>query len=289
MYKDLVNLRVDFAFKRLFGVKGNEEILIGFLNAVLKNSLEEPITSLHVEDPHLPKNHKKDKLSILDLRATLNNGIKVNIEIQIKNKKDMVERSLYYWARMYSSQLEKGDDYKYLRKTITINLIDFILFTNKEGFHTKGRFTDEDTNHILSEHMELHFIEIPKIIQQWQDELINPWKDTFVRWMLLFPAHENEHLTKVLEEIAMEKDPILKKAIQDWEYMSSDVSFRRIYEAREKHLRDRNAELEYAKEEERIQIILNLYKTGVPIETIATATQLSINEIQTILDKKQEE
>ncbi|MEB9512463.1 PD-(D/E)XK nuclease family transposase, partial [Bacillus cereus] len=41
MKKKLVNLRVDFAFKRLFGVEGNEEILIGFLNAVLQSSLDE--------------------------------------------------------------------------------------------------------------------------------------------------------------------------------------------------------------------------------------------------------
>ncbi|MED2515584.1 Rpn family recombination-promoting nuclease/putative transposase, partial [Bacillus thuringiensis] len=80
MKKKLVNLRVDFAFKRLFGVEGNEDILIGFLNAVLQSSIDEEITSLHLDDPHLPREQKGDKLSILDLRATLNNGIKLNIE-----------------------------------------------------------------------------------------------------------------------------------------------------------------------------------------------------------------
>ncbi len=82
-----MNLRVDFAFKRLFGVEGNEDILIGFLNAVLQSSIDEEITSLHLDDPHLPREQKGDKLSILDLRATLNNGIKLNIEIQVRDKK----------------------------------------------------------------------------------------------------------------------------------------------------------------------------------------------------------
>ncbi len=85
--KNLVNLRVDYAFKRLFGVEGNEDILIGFLNSVLQSSINEEITSLHLDDPHLPREQKDDKLSILDLRATLNSGIKINIEIQVRDKK----------------------------------------------------------------------------------------------------------------------------------------------------------------------------------------------------------
>ncbi|WP_144636417.1 Rpn family recombination-promoting nuclease/putative transposase, partial [Priestia megaterium] len=97
----LVNLRIDFAFKQLFGTKGSEDILTGFLNAVLEKSLEAPIMSLQLEDPHLHKAYEDDKLSILDLLATLNNGTQVNIEIQLRNTHDMVKRSLYYWSKLY--------------------------------------------------------------------------------------------------------------------------------------------------------------------------------------------
>jgi len=81
MSTKLVNLRIDFAFKQLFGTKGNEEILTGFLNAILEESLDAPITSLQLDDPHLHKSYEDDKLSILDLLATLDNGTQVNIEI----------------------------------------------------------------------------------------------------------------------------------------------------------------------------------------------------------------
>ncbi|MBZ4220645.1 Rpn family recombination-promoting nuclease/putative transposase, partial [Bacillus wiedmannii] len=67
MSTKLVNLRIDFAFKQLFGTKGNEEILTGFLNAILEESLDAPIVSLQLEDPHLHKSYEDDKLSILDL------------------------------------------------------------------------------------------------------------------------------------------------------------------------------------------------------------------------------
>ncbi|MCY0078203.1 Rpn family recombination-promoting nuclease/putative transposase, partial [Bacillus thuringiensis] len=58
--KNRVNLRIDFAFKQLFGTKGNEEILMRFLNEVLQKSLVSPITSVSLEDPHLHKEYKED-------------------------------------------------------------------------------------------------------------------------------------------------------------------------------------------------------------------------------------
>lgn len=215
---------------------------------MLQSTLEGTIISLHIEDPHLSKEHEDDKLSILELRATLNNGIKVNIELQVRGKKDMKERSLYYWSSMYSSQLKKGMLYKSLRQTICINLVDFIIFP-EEDFHNVGVVMNRKSKHIITEDLELYFIEIPKLIKEWQGERVDPWKDTLVRWLLLFPAHEYERLTTSLEEIAMEKDPVLRKAIQNWEHMSRDESFRRLYEAREKELRDKVSEIETAREQ----------------------------------------
>ncbi|WP_420975062.1 PD-(D/E)XK nuclease family transposase, partial [Bacillus thuringiensis] len=53
MNQPLVNLRVDFAFKQLFGSRGNEQILMQFLNVILASSLSSPIQTLKIEDPHL--------------------------------------------------------------------------------------------------------------------------------------------------------------------------------------------------------------------------------------------
>ncbi|MED2186126.1 Rpn family recombination-promoting nuclease/putative transposase [Bacillus wiedmannii] len=298
MKKNLVNLRVDFAFKRLFGVEGNEDILIGFLNAVLQSSLDEEIISLHLDDPHLPREQKDDKLSILDLRATLNNGIKLNIEIQVRDKKDMIERSLFYWAGMYYSQMTQGMKYTELRPTICINIVDYILFP-EEDFHNVGVVMNKKSEHVISENMQLHFLEIPKVIREWQENRMDPWDDILARWLLLFPAYEDEKLTTILEGIAMEKDPVLKKAIEDWERLSSDKDFLRLYEAREKAIKDRISEIETAEEKAaekaakeariatKIEMIHNLIKVGVPIEKISEATELSVEEVNEILKHKE--
>ncbi|MGH0590639.1 Rpn family recombination-promoting nuclease/putative transposase [Bacillus mycoides] len=281
--KNLVNLRIDFAFKRLFGVEGNEDILIGFLNAVLQSSIDEEITSLHFDDPHLPRERKDDKLSILDLRATLNNGIKINIEIQVRDKKDMIERSLFYWSGMYYSQMTQGMKYTELRPTLCINIVDFILFPEEKDFHNVNTVMNRKSKRIITENMQLHFLEIPKVIQEWKEKRVDPWEDILARWLLLFPAYENEKLTTILEGIAMEKDPVLKKAIEDWERLSSDKDFLRLYEAREKAIKDRISEIETAEEKGKKQLIKNLIKVGLPIEKVAEAAELSVEEVNEIL------
>ncbi|HDX9614809.1 TPA: PD-(D/E)XK nuclease family transposase [Bacillus toyonensis] len=284
MSNKLVNLRVDFAFKQLFGVKGNEELLTSFLNAILHESLSSPIQTLQIEDPHLHQEYENDKLSIL---ATLDNGTKVNIEIQVRNTQDMVKRSLYYWSKLYTSQIEKGMPYRSLRKTIAINLLDFRLFPQFEDIQTTGQLWSRQQQQVLLDDLEIHFIEIPKLLQQWREEKINPWENAFARWLLLLPAHADEHLTHTLEEIAMNQDPMLQKAMNKWEDMSQNSSFRLQYEAREKVLFDEQAKLAHAREEgklaERAQLIHGMHKNGMPVEDIAKFTGLRVEDIQKLL------
>ncbi|MDQ4484113.1 Rpn family recombination-promoting nuclease/putative transposase [Bacillus cereus] len=320
--QQLVNLRIDFAFKQLFGTNGSEDILIAFLNAMLQESLESPIASLQLEDPHLQREHTNDKLSILDISATLDTGTKVNVEIQLNNNHDMMKRSLYYWGKLYTSQLQKGMPYSALRKTITINLLNFIIFLDHKEFHTKGTLWNTQQQKLLSDDIEIHIVEIPKLTEQWHEEKVNPWKDPFARWLLLLSANEDEHLTKLLEDIAMNQDPILQKAINKWERMSQDSSFRQAYDAREKVLMDEAAKFAHAETEGmkrgmekglekgiekgieqgiekgieqgrkegvqqgKIQMIKSMYDLGIPLETIAKASKLSVHDVERILENK---
>ena len=85
----------------------------------------------------------------------------------------------------------------------------------------------------------------------------------------------------------MKQDPILQKAMNKWENMSHDSSFRRAYEAREKLLLDEQAKLAHAeqkgREEERIQLIRGMHKNGLPVEDIAKFTGLKVADIQQLL------
>jgi predicted transposase/invertase (TIGR01784 family) len=122
------------------------------------------------------------------------------------------------------------------------------LFSNEESFHTIRQLWNTKMQKVLSDDIEIHFVEIPKLVKQWHEEKVNPWENVFVRWMLLLPAQEDEYLTRILEEIAMNQDPILQKAMNKWEHRSHDSSFRFAYEACETLLLDEQAKLAHARE-----------------------------------------
>ncbi len=65
----------DFIFKKLFGEKGNEDILLSFLNAVLKRTCAEPIEEVSIiENKELTKELIEDKTGIIDVRARTSKG-----------------------------------------------------------------------------------------------------------------------------------------------------------------------------------------------------------------------
>ncbi|PFR18145.1 ATPase, partial [Bacillus cereus] len=130
----------------------------------------------------------RGKLSILDVSATLNTGTKVNVEIQLTNNHDMIKRSLYYWGKLYTSQLQKGMPYSSLHKTVTINLLNFVMFSEYDEFHTTGILWNKEQQKKFSDDIEVHVVEIPKIMQRWREEKVNPWEDSFVCWLLLLSA-----------------------------------------------------------------------------------------------------
>ncbi|WP_033732610.1 Rpn family recombination-promoting nuclease/putative transposase [Bacillus mycoides] len=291
MKQPLVNLPVDFAFKQLFGSRGNEQILMQFLNVILASSLSSPIQALKIEDPHLHREYENDKLSILDVLATLEDKTQISVEIQLNDQHHFLKRSLYYWSRLYASQLQKGNSYDALRKTITINILNFPIFPEYENFHTTGKLWDIQLQKLLLDDLELHVIEIPKLMAQWKEEQVNPWEDNFVRWLLLLSANEDTQLTHTLEEIAMNRDPILKDSMQKWGKMSQDPAFRMSYEARQKALLDEASKFAYAEKRgiekgklaEREQLIQGMHKNGMDIEDIARFTNMDVLEVRNIL------
>jgi predicted transposase/invertase (TIGR01784 family) len=103
----------DFLFFKIMGEKGDEEQLLGFLNAVLNRSRENRLASVEiVGNRTFTAEVIGDKSSTLDIRSILEDGTKVNIEIQVYNRWNMDRRSLFYWSREFSKSLSAGQDYR---------------------------------------------------------------------------------------------------------------------------------------------------------------------------------
>ena len=224
-----VQLKVtnDYIFKKIFAKKGNESILKDLLNSILQIKIK----SIEViADTNLERQLESNKLGILDLKAKVDEDTIVNIEIQIINRYNMIERTLFYWSGLYYNVLQKGEDYKEIKKVIAINILDYNEF--EEGpYHEIAKLRREYLYKILTDKIEIHFIQIPKFKKQRKD-----MKTKLDMWMDFISQIDEKEVKN-----AMRKNKEIKKAQEEYEYLTGDEEERRIAFLREKAIRDENS------------------------------------------------
>jgi predicted transposase/invertase (TIGR01784 family) len=199
----VLNPRVDFAFKKLFGSEENKDILISFINAVV--SKDDQVIDVTLLNPYNNKEHHSDRLSILDIKATDERGRQYNIEMQITDQVYYNQRALYYWSRLYTSQLQEGDAFGDLKKTISINVLNFDYFDEEPTYHNVFKVLHAESHKSYFEDLELHFIELPK----FDDEVIHI-KTTLDRWAKFLKKAHHYDKTTFPDELRVE--PAIEKA-----------------------------------------------------------------------------
>ncbi|WDL99621.1 PD-(D/E)XK nuclease family transposase [Alicyclobacillus sp. ALC3] len=281
-----MDLKIDFAFKALFGSPGSEPILIAFLNAALKRSESGKITSIDLINPELGPKYMDDKKSILDIHARTEDGTRINIEIQLANRHDMEKRTLYYWSCIFSDQMQKGMSYSELAQTITINILNFRYVRATEAYHTTFHLYEDTDQFLLTDTLEIHFMEIPKLMTNWRKRTVSLHEDRLVRWLLLLEAADNDDIRSELETIAKE-DPVMKNAFEKWEDISRDPQALAEYHSRRMAILDeaaaiREAELREQKAliEGKREVVKQLLLKGFDIKTICEVSGLSREEIE---------
>lgn len=262
----------DFIFKKIFGKQGNEEILKDLLIAILEIPIKE-IEIIH--DAHLEKRIEENKLGVLDVKATLNNNITVNIEMQVKDQANMIDRSLYYWSNLYCNGLYKKQDYIENNRTIVINILAFNIF--KDGpYHEKCMIRRDYNGEILTQDLEMHFIQISKCTK----ENIKTKLDKWIQFI--------GNISKEGVNIAMKENKEIKKAQEELEYLTGDEEIRRLAELREKAIRDEVTNINAAKrkgieegeKKEKLEIAKRMKKEGMDIQIIEKLTGLIKEEIE---------
>lgn len=265
--------KMDFVFKEIFGNEKHPNILISFLNAVLNPS--DPIKSVTLQDTTIEKEYLTDKYSRLDVRATTDKGEHINIEIQLDNKYNMIKRSLYYWSKLYEGQLESGNDYQKLARTICINLIDFNLL-NHDKFHSVYRLKDCETHEELTDIIELHFIELKKMKHvKHADEV----KSKLEAWLHFINQPDSE-VVRELEAVESE----IKSAKAELIRLSGNKVERELFEKRRQAMLDEASALAFAEEKgakkEKLEIAKNLIQKGLDNGFIVETTGLSLEEVE---------
>ncbi len=268
--KKLLSPKIDVVFQVLFGEVGSERITKRFLESIL----EQKIDSIDLSKNQILRREKVlDKLGILDVIATINGKEKCNIEMQLESETTIKERILYYWSRVYSRQIKKGNKYENLQKTIVILIADFKVEGLEElEYITKWKIIEEKNRKlILTDKLELVIIELPKIIEdEARSELID--------WLSFL---ENPKSERVKEK--MKENEELNEAVNKLEEMSEDEYLERIADLREKKILDENSRLSesYNKgiKEAKLEDAKKMLEKNIPLETIIEITGLSKEEI----------
>ncbi|MBM7557534.1 Rpn family recombination-promoting nuclease/putative transposase [Halanaerobacter jeridensis] len=283
MKEKLLDPKVDFVFKRIFGSEKHPNILISFLNSVLgTKGTKKEIVKVKIDNAEINREWEEDKLSRLDVKATADDGRKLNVEIQLKNQYNMKRRTLYYWSKLYTSQLNKGEKYSQLRKTVAINILNFNYLKSMEDYHNCFLLKEKENNQVLTDIEEIHFIELTKLNEEKYQDL-KKINDDLIPWLLFLKDPESE-VVKMIEEKVEE----LKEAAENLEIMSQDKEERQKYEARQKAIHDYLTNLEGAKQEgvklgergRNIEIAKEMIEDGEELEKIMKYSKLSKEEIK---------
>ncbi|MGU8559820.1 Rpn family recombination-promoting nuclease/putative transposase [Clostridium perfringens] len=285
VYRTLLNPQIDFVFKKIFGTEKNKPILINFLNAVIKPIT--PIKDVEIKNNDIDKDFIEDKFSRLDVKATTSNKEHINIEIQVKNEYNMIQRTLYYWSKMYSEQIQNRDNYNKLERTVCINILNFKYLKN-DKYHNAYRLKEITSNEELTDLQEIHFIELPKFNEIGNKEYVENVEkmDALEKWLEFLVEPESNTVRQL--ELSNEE---IKLAKSELYRLSMDSKEREQYNMREKAIYDRISALENAeakgkfegklegKAEEKLEIAKKLLIADVDINIIISSTGLTEEEI----------
>ena len=269
---ELLHPSNDFVFKRIFGSEENKDVLLAFLNRTFTEAGRPPLKEITLLNPYTDKDAPLDKQSIFDIWARTEAGEHINVEMQLFNKYDIEKRTLYYWGKRYSAQLQEGQTYKILKKCVTINILNYSFLPN-DIYHNTFHLKEDLTAIQLIDDIEIHFIELPKL-----DGMTLPKDSGLINWLFFLKGTD-----KTNWEVLQMNEPTIKKAMTTLEFLSQDSEARMRYEERQKYLHDEASAMEWAMDngerQKAIEIAKNLLKEGLAIDLISKATGLSEKEI----------
>ena len=215
-----LNLKNDIIFKAFFSRKGNEKFLIDFLNSILKIE----ITSIQImEEVNLEQLRTKEKGGRLDIQAILNDGMIVNIEMQMEDKKNMEQRNDVYEAKTISRHFGRGEDYKKANEVIAIYILNYNLFGFDDyildTIKVLNKYREYQVNCISKE----YYIQLPRFRNANSD-----MNNKLDQWLAFI---DDEDRGKI--EMAKEKNEVIKQAEVEIKYFTESEKARYLEDMRD--------------------------------------------------------
>lgn len=207
----------DVVFKLLFS---REKRL---LHSMLEAVLGEPIDEVELLNPGIPGDLANDKAIILDLRALLSSGKRVNVEMQVGPGETLPQRFVYYAATDYAAQLRRGEGYHQLEPTVSIVWAACIVVPDLTQLHEVFELRGRETGLLHSDQLTFHVIHLANLDNPGQ-----AMNTALHRWARFFAATSTQELLQLAEE-----DAIMEAAKTALEDLAQNPEARRLADKRE--------------------------------------------------------
>ena len=284
----------DVIFKYLFGREQNKKLLEGLIKAFL--DLEVEIQEVQ-EESTMPSSYIGGKEFRLDILAKTKEGMLIDIEVQTQDYKEIADRLALYPSRMGSNELKKGEEYKQVKRVISMWIFReyFELTKEDKKYVTTWNWREKSSQKVLTDKLEIDIVELGKIKKYMEEGKISP-KSEVGMWtrFLLNPGEigeedmkENETISTAKEEYekSMKSEPLLDDAfyfaLKRWE----DAAIKREERetGRAEGLKKGKAEgLAEGERKTKIEMAKKLLENNIAKEIILSTTGLTEEELKNI-------
>ena len=231
-----LGMKSDIVFKAFFSREENRNFLEEFISAVLEKQIK---VKNVVHDARLEQLAKEDKYGVLDLDVELEDGKKVNIEIQLKDNNNIEERTTYYLSKKITEQIGIRQEFEEINQVIIIAILDYSFIESPEYVTETIRVAKDDREYELNNDVKYYYIELEKFRKENPD-----MTRTINHWLSFLDMERGELL-----EMACEKNEKVKKAVENYEVLTGDEEVKRLSEIRLMSNLEEKSALHCAREE----------------------------------------
>ena len=271
----------DVFFKYLFAKEKRKHLMIDLLNSIFDDrrpvGIKGHITDISFGNVELNVEHKDEKIGFLDIKVTTDMGEIIDVEVQTYTEPDIGERNLFYFARLYAEQKNKGLEYKDFKPVIVVNLLSFIIFHDREKYHSSYSVREDELNDLLTDKLSIQFIEAPKC-NKGKVKVLNRL-GRWIQYLTFSDPSEIKYFAKTDKVFAdvLEAEKMFRSNPEDMDaYLSEENAKFRLENILRGKLEEGEAK---GRAKEKIDMARNLLKLGVSVDIIKQASHLSDAEI----------
>ena len=281
-----INPFTDYGFKKIFGEEPNKDLLLDFLNELLRKEEGEIVDISYKKAEQLGLG-KESRNAIFDIFCQNEKGEFFIVEMQKTKQKFFKDRTLYYSTFPIQTQAIKGsEDWNFeLKSVYTIAILDFVFDEDrnqKDKLRYNIKLTDVDTNKVFYDKLTFVYLEMPKFNKTVEELTTN-----FEKW--LYILKNLSRLDSIPDKL---QTKIFKKLFKVAEIANLTGKEHQEYEMSLTVYRDIKNSMDTAREEGeikgrfkgkiegKIEVAKNLLKNNITTEIIINSTGLSKEEIE---------